>query len=93
MNKKRIKMKFDILRKLINLAPNNKVARSFLNFIADDTIEFTKTWGELEKADKELAVETERLILTLYDNFTLAVSQALRELEAGLVEGEEEKHG
>lgn len=91
MSKERIKIKFDILRKLINLAPNNKVARSFLNFIADDMIEFTKTWGELEKMDEELAAETEGLILTLNDNFTLAVSQALRELEAELVKGEEEK--
>jgi len=92
MSKERIKMKFDILIKLINLAPNNKVASKFIDFIADDTIEFTKTWEELEKADKELAVETEGLILTLYDNFTLAVSRALRELEAGLVEGEEVKN-
>jgi len=91
MSKERIKMKFDILRKLINLAPDNKVARSFLNFIADDTIEFSKTWEELERTDEELAVETEGLILTLYDNFTHAVSQALRELEAGLVEGKEVK--
>jgi len=75
MSKERIKMKFDILIKLINLAPNNKVASKFIDFIADDTIEFTKTWEELEKADKELAVETEGLILTLYDNFTLAVSR------------------
>jgi len=92
MSKERIKMKFDTLRKLINLAPNNKIASKFIDFIADDTIEFSKTWGELEKVDKELAVETEELILTLYDNFTLAVSQALRELEAGLIEGEEVKN-
>jgi len=91
MSKERIKMRFDILIKLIDLAPNNKVAGKFIDFIADDTIEFSKTWKELEKADKELAVETEGLILTLNDDFTLAVSQALRELEAGLVEGEEVK--